>query len=76
MSDFRFHENVFTPNGPGVVQGWLSKRAANGEYVRDRVIVSLKADAIVPEDVKLSLNSTPGIWRLAAYDPSLLQTIR
>ena len=51
----KFHQQVQTPNGPGLVQGWLVERDEEGELVRRKILVSHAKPA------------GGGVWNLVAY---------
>lgn len=76
MPTLKFHGEVKTPDGIGLVQGWYSERQEDGSYKRTGVLVSFHKDQNVSQEYRLGRNgSVRGVWSLAKYPYELLEAI-
>ena len=72
----RFHQRVQTPNGPGIIQGWLSHRNEAGELERTKLIVSHEPKMpIMFSDRMFPAATIQGVWTLAAYEPDQVKEL-
>ena len=81
MNGIKFHSTVMTPNGPGLVQGLLSRPGK-----ADAILVSHEPRVFAPAELlartekqvgeQISLESTnPAIWILFAYPAGMLSPL-
>ena len=79
MSGIRFHDTVMTPNGPGIVQGLLTRPGKP-----DSLLISHEPKVFAPAELlqrtgeRISAEpeqDKPVIWLLFAYPPSMIKPI-